>query len=85
MTATAPRRQPSTYSKTQLLAALAYLQQHGHLSASVTLDAAVNEPQQWRLITSTARQHAAAARARRIAQRRAWRVDFKALAAGNND
>lgn len=86
MTTAPPRRRsPSNYSKSQLETALAYLLARGLIAAGTTLDAAAADAKIWRVITATARQHAAAARARRIAQRRAWRVDFKALAAGNND
>jgi len=78
-------RHTQGFSPKQLAQALAHLQQAGHVAPEHTLDSVRADWQLLRLVCSSARQHAAAARAQRMAQRRRYAFDAKALAAGNDN
>ena len=83
--ATSAARWPKSISRQRLADALAWLKKHGRVAPEITLMQAAQEHTLMSLLCSTARQHAAQAKAERLRRYRAWATDFKALAAKNDD
>lgn len=83
---TASARQRLTHR--QLAAALAYLIDHQHIAPTHTIESVTADPALRALLGHTARQHAIAARQLHRAKRAKAmrnRIDWKAIAAGNDN